>query len=160
MKVTGNANNVALTGAVESEEIKLAKGTEAQKIFGMGVKIDNQLAVKVAETSLVAVATPATAQLYFDKVKASLPNEAKENLELIIEWLKAKPMAKAVISSYHDSHSSLASNQELAKHRAKAVSTSLEEAGIDDDRIKLRKSKSTTSLDDAAEARRVEVSVE
>lgn len=65
-----------------------------------------------------------------------------------------------MISGYHDSHGSLASNQELAKHRAKAVSTALEEAGIDDDRIELRKPESTTGLGDAAEARRVEVSVD
>lgn len=159
-KVTGDATNVTLTGTVESEEIKLAKGAEAQIFFGTGVKIDNQLAVKVAEIAPVAVATPGVAKLYFDTAKASLPNDAKENLTPIIEWLKATPTAKAVISGYHDSHGSLASNQELAKHRAKAVSAALEEAGIHDDRIELRKPQSTIGLGEAAEARRVEVSVE
>ena len=158
-KVTGDATNATLTGTAESEEIKLAKGAEAQKIFGTGVKIDNQLAVKVAGVAPVAAATPAVAKLYFYTAKASLPNDAKEILAPIIEWLKATPTAIAVISGYHDSHSSLVSNQELAKHRAKAVSAALEEAGIDDDRIELRKPESTTGVGDAAEARRVEVSV-
>jgi outer membrane protein OmpA-like peptidoglycan-associated protein len=158
--VTGDAANIKLTGTVESQEIKQAKGTEAQVFFGTGVTVDNQLQVKTAEATPSAVAVPTVVKLYFDTAKASLPADAKQSLAPIIEWLKTNTSAKAVISGYHDSHGSLASNQELAKNRAKAVSSALEDAGIDEDRIELRKPESTEGLGNPAEARRVEVSVE
>ena len=163
-KLAGDAHNVTLTGTVDSEEIKLAKGAEAKALFGVDVKVDNQLSVKMAEATPAEVAIPATsptvAKLYFDTAKASLPANAVETLAPIIEWLKANESAKAIISGYHDSSGNLAFNQALSKSRAKSVSGTLENAGIDVDRIELRKPTSTKGVGDAAEARRVEVSVE
>ncbi|MES2180472.1 MAG: OmpA family protein [Pseudomonadota bacterium] len=158
--VSGNASNVTLAGTVDSEEIKQAKGAEAQEFFGAGVTVNNSLLVKAAATTPATIVAPTVVKLYFDTAKASLPADAKQSLAPIVEWLKTNTSAKAVISGYHDSRGSVALNQELAKNRAKAVSKALEDAGIDDDRIELRKPESTTGLGDAAEARRVEVSVE
>ncbi|MEO7344746.1 MAG: OmpA family protein [Methylotenera sp.] len=163
-KLAGNANNVTLTGTVDSEEIKVAKGAEAQVLFGSDVKIDNQLSVKMVEDipveAAMPVASPTAAKIYFDTGKASLPANASETLLPIIEWLKANESAKAVISGYHDASGNLKFNQILSKNRAKAVSEVLEKANIDVNRIELRKPVSTEGAGDAAEARRVEVSVE
>lgn len=158
--VSGNASNVTLAGTVDSEEIKQAKGAEAQAFFGAGVTVNNSLLVKTAATAPAAIVAPTVVKLYFDTAKASLPADAKQSLAPVVEWLKTNTSAKAVISGYHDSSGSVALNQKLAKNRAKAVSKALEDAGIADDRIELRKPESTTGLGDAAEARRVEVSVE
>lgn len=54
--VTGDAANIKLTGTVETQEIKQAKGTEAQAFFGTEVTVDNQLQVKTAETTPSEVA--------------------------------------------------------------------------------------------------------
>ncbi len=163
-KLAGDANNVTMTGTVDSEEIKSAKGAEVQALFGSDVKIDNQLSVKMANAMPAEVAVtpvaPAIAKLYFETGKANLPADASETLLPIIEWLKANESAKAVISGYHDATGNLKSNQTLSKNRAKAVSEALINANIDVNRIELRKPISTEGAGDTAEARRVEVSVE
>ena len=162
-KLAGDASNVTLTGTVDSEEIKAAKGAEVQVLFGSDVKIDNQLSVKIvpvmpAETAIPTL--PSIAKIYFDTGKANLPANASETLLPIIEWLKANESAKAVISGYHDASGNLTSNQTLSKNRAKAVSEALKNAGIDTNRIELRKPVSTEGVGEPAEARRVEIAIE
>ncbi|HYN54863.1 MAG TPA: OmpA family protein [Methylotenera sp.] len=163
-KLAGNASNVTLTGTVDSEEIKAVKGAEAQVLFGSDVKIDNQLSVKtvpvIATETVITAAKPEIAKIYFDTGKAGLPANASETLLPFIDWLKANDSAKAVISGYHDASGNLKSNQALSKNRAKAVSETLKNAGIDANRIELRKPVSTDGADEPAEARRVEVSIE
>ncbi|MES1989070.1 MAG: OmpA family protein, partial [Pseudomonadota bacterium] len=39
--IAGDANKVTLTGNVDSEDIKKAKGAEAQAFFGTNVAVDN-----------------------------------------------------------------------------------------------------------------------
>lgn len=163
-KLAGNAYSVILTGTVDSDEIKAAKGAEAQVLFGSDVKIDNQLSVKTvpvtATKTVVTALKPEVAKIYFDTGKAGLPANASETLLLIIDWLKANDSAKAVISGYHDASGNLKSNQGLSKNRAKAVSETLKNAGIDVNRIELRKPVSTEGVGDPVEARRVEISIE
>ena len=163
-KLAGNANNVILTGTVDSDEIKAAKGAEAQVLFGSDVKVDNQLSVKkvpvIATETVVTAAKPEIAKIYFDTGKTGLPTNTNETLLPIIDWLKANDSAKAVISGYHDASGNLESNQTLSKNRANAVSETLKNAGIDVNRIELRKPVSTEGAGDPAEARRVEVSIE
>jgi len=158
--ITGDASNVTLTGNVDSEDIKQAKGAEAQAFFGSGVTIDNQLMVKVAEAAPVTTAVPPAAKIYFDTGKTVLPADANLTLAAIIEWLNANTTAKAIISGFSDPRGNLTKNEELSKNRAKAVREMLKSAGIDEDRIEMRKPEAVESGGDLAEARRVEVSVE
>jgi cytochrome c oxidase subunit 2 len=160
-KITGNASDVTITGSVDNEEIKQAKGAEAQAFFGSSVIVDNQLLVKTAEaTGPVAITAPSSAKLYFDTGKSSLPADASQTLAATIAWLKANSNAKAIISGYSDPRGNLAANEELSKNRAKAVREILKVAGIDEDRIEMRKPETVESGGDLAAARRVEVSVE
>jgi outer membrane protein OmpA-like peptidoglycan-associated protein len=155
----GSAKSVSLTGTVDSEATKQAKGEEAQALFGSDVTIDNQLAVKAPEPVVEAVA-PQAAKLYFETAKTSLPADSSATLEPIITWLNANPQAKAVISGYHDSRGSKAKNEKLAKNRAQATYDALVAAGIDAARIEMRKPAETEGDGNLDEARRVEVSVE
>lgn len=157
--ITGDAAKVTLTGNVDSEGIKKAKGAEAQAFFGTDVIVDNQLTVKVPEALHTATETP-TAKLYFDTGKTTLPSDASQTLAATIKWLKANSSMKAVISGYSDPRGDLAKNEELSKNRAKAVREMLENAGIDEDRIEMRKPEIVESGGDLGAARRVEVSIE
>jgi|GEM_PF-707083 len=159
--ITGDANKVTLTGNVDSEDIKKAKGAEAQAFFGSNVAVDNQLTVKVPEAAPITTEAPKpTAKLYFDTGETTLPADASQTLAATISFLKANHSSKAVISGYSDPRGNLAKNEELSKSRAKAVREMLEDAGIDEDRIEMRKPEIVESDGDLAEARRVEVSVE
>lgn len=157
---------VTLTGTVDREEAKTKAGADAQAFFGDKVTVDNQLMVKAAEPApepepVAATTTPPpTANLYFDTAKTKLASNADASLAPIVEWLKANPNAKAVISGYHDPLGSVPRNEELAKNRAKAVREALKAAGIEETRIEMRKPTSTEGSGDLAEARRVEVAVE
>lgn len=158
--ITGDASKVTLTGTVDSEEIRLAKGVEAQAFFGEGITVDNQMVVRAAEAVAAVVVAPPAAKLYFDTGKTALPGDADQTLAATVEWLKANSNAKAVISGYSDPRGNQASNAELSKNRAKAVRETLKAAGIDEARIEMRKPQSVEAGGDLAEARRVEVTVE
>jgi K(+)-stimulated pyrophosphate-energized sodium pump len=67
---------------------------------------------------------------------------------------------KAVISGYHDASGDPAKNAELAKQRAMAVRDALKAAGVAEDKVELKKPEQAKSDGPAAEARRVEVSVQ
>jgi K(+)-stimulated pyrophosphate-energized sodium pump len=103
---------------------------------------------------------PAAAKLYFASGKIDTPPEAAKVMEPIVAFLKANPEAKAAISGFHDSTGSVATNEELAKNRAKAVRELLKGAGIAESRAELKKPEVVTGGADNAEARRVEVSIQ
>ncbi len=67
---------------------------------------------------------------------------------------------KAVISGYHDASGDPAKNAELAKQRAMAVRDALKAAGVAEGKVELKKPEQAKSDGPAAEARRVEVSVQ
>lgn len=157
--ITGDAFNVTLAGNVDSEDMKKAKGVEALAFFGSNVTVDNQLIVKVPEAPSITTEAP-TAKLYFDTGKTTLPADANQTLAATITWLKANNSAKASISGYSDPRGNLALNEKLSKNRAKAVRKILEDAGIDEARIEMRKPEMVESGGDLDEARRVEVSIE
>ena len=158
LQAQGDDKNVVLRGTVDSEAIKEQKGADAQAFFGSAVTVDNQLLVKAAEPA--AIMPPPAAKLYFDTGKTELQSDADANLAPIIEWLKANPASKAVVSGFHDPRGNQAANETLSYNRAKAVHAALITAGIDVMRIELRKPESVDGGSDLAEARRVEVSVE
>jgi flagellar motor protein MotB len=158
LQAQGSDKDVVLRGTVDTEAIRAQKGVDAQAFFGSGVTIDNQIIVKAAEP--VAVMPPPAAKLYFDTGKTALQSDADATLAPVIEWLKANPAAKAVVSGFHDPRGNQKVNEDLAYNRAKAVHAALITAGIDVMRIELRKPESVDGGGDLAEARRVEVSVE
>jgi outer membrane protein OmpA-like peptidoglycan-associated protein len=159
-KIEGNASSVTLTGTVDSEATKAAKGAEAQAFFGDSVTINNQLTVSAAESPAAVATAPSTAKIYFDTAKSSLPAEASQTLAPIIAWVKNNPDAKVVISGYHDSRGNKASNLVLAKKRAGQVLQSLTNAGIAAEKIELRKPQNVEGDGSLDEARRAEISVE
>jgi len=103
---------------------------------------------------------PAAAKIYFAVGSADLPGDAAATLAAIVAHAKANPNAKLAISGFHDPSGSQAVNEEVAKNRAKAVRDGLKNVGIAEERIELKKPQLTTGTGDAAEARRVEVSVQ
>lgn len=111
-------------------------------------------------TPAPAPAAPPAAKLYFEVGKTGLPKDAGDTLKPIVTFLGANAASKAVISGFHDPTGNKAQNEELAKNRAKAVRESLKAAGIAEERIVMQKPTETTGTGDAAEARRVEVSVQ
>jgi K(+)-stimulated pyrophosphate-energized sodium pump len=66
---------------------------------------------------------------------------------------------KAVLSGYTDATGDPATNEELAKQRARVVSEVLKAAGVPESMIELRKPEVLVGSADNAEARRVEVSL-
>ena len=158
LKASGDGKSVVLTGVVDSEAAKTKAGEDAQAFFGAGVVVDNQITVKAAEP--VAVAAPPAAKIHFDTAKTNQPADSAVTLAPIVEWLKANPSAKAIISGFYDPRGSIARNEQLAKGRAKSTSEALVAAGIDESRIEMRKPADVNGGADLDEARRVEVSVE
>lgn len=158
LKASGDGKSVVLTGVVDSEATKIKMGEDAQAYFGAGVTVDNQLSVKAAEP--VAIAAPPAAKLYFATAKTSVPADSAATLAPIVEWLKANPSAKAVISGFYDPRGGLARNEQLAKGRAQSTNNALVAAGVDASRIEMRKPIDVNGGDNLDEARRVEVSVE
>lgn len=157
LRAEGDDKSVVLTGLVDTEEIKSQKGQEAQTFFGPDVAIDNQITVKAAEP--VAMTPPPAAKLYFDTSKTALKEEADASLAPIIEWLKAHPESKAVISGFHDPRGNQKANEDLAYNRAKSAQAAIVAAGIDVLRVEFVKPESVDGGGDLAEARRVEVSI-
>lgn len=179
LQADGNGKRVTLTGSVETIALKTKVGTDAQQFFGGDVLIDNQIIVKAADVPAaapaeiaapnpvvieplpVAITTPPpAAKLYFRTASSTLPSKTNELIAPILDWLKAHPKSKAVISGFHDSVGSPEMNMELAKKRALATLDALKAAGIDESRIVPRPPVSTDGGTDLAEARRVEVSIE
>lgn len=160
IQAEGDNALVVLTGEVESEVLKEEKELNAQAFFGPDVTIDNQITVAelILETA-TAIAPPA-AKLYFGTGVHRLPADSTSTLEPIITWLNNNPNANAIISGFHDVTGNPASNARLAKKRAESAYNALLTAGIDAERIEMRKPESTEGEGDLSEARRVEVSIE
>ena len=158
LKGSGDDKSVVLTGVVDSEATKTKIGEDTQAFFGAGLAVDNQITVKAAEP--VAIAAPLAAKLHFDTAKTNQPADSVANLAPIVEWLKANPNAKVVISGFYDSRGSVARNEQLAKARAKSTYEALVAAGVDASKIEMRRPADINGGADLDEARRVEVSVE
>ena len=158
LTAAGDGKNVVLTGALDSEAAKTKIGEDANAYFGNSVTIDNQITVKAAEP--VAMAAPPAAKLHFATAKTAQPADSATELAPIVEWLKANPNAKAVISGFHDARGSQARNEQLANGRAQSTYDELVAAGVNAARIEQRKAVDNNGGGDLDEARRVEVSVE
>ena len=106
-----------------------------------------------------SAAAPAAAKIFFASGSAEAPADAAKTLEPLVSYAKSNARAVLAISGFHDPSGNQAQNEEIAKNRAKVVREALKSAGIAEDRIEMKKPEATTGSGDAAEARRVEVSV-
>jgi K(+)-stimulated pyrophosphate-energized sodium pump len=97
-------------------------------------------------------------KFYFATGKSEV---AKGGAEALADVIKAVAGGKkAVVSGYHDASGDPAKNAELAKQRAFAVRDALKAAGVAEDKVELKKPEQAKADGPAAEARRVEVSVQ
>lgn len=160
----GDERMIVLTGSADSEGTKQQKGLDAQAYFGPDATIENQITIMepiAAEEPIVVMdLPPSAAKLYFDSGVHRLPSDSAATLDPVITWLNSNANAKAIISGYHDTTGDLASNARLAKKRAESAYNALITAGIEEDRIEMRKPESAEGGGDLSEARRVEVSIE
>jgi len=97
-------------------------------------------------------------KFYFASGKADVAPDGAKALEDIVKGVQAGK--KAVISGYHDATGDPAKNAELAKKRAVAVRDMLVAAGVAQDKIELQKPEQAKADGPAAEARRVEVTLQ
>ena len=97
-------------------------------------------------------------KVYFDSAKSDVHGDFATKAVEVINFLKANPDAKAVISGYNDPTGNAAANAELSKQRAQAVQAALVAQGVTEDRTVLEKPAETTgtAVTNAA-SRRVEV---
>ncbi|MQR02036.1 sodium-translocating pyrophosphatase [Glaciimonas soli] len=107
-------------------------------------------------------ATSNKAVIYFGEGKKDVPAGSAEKLAAIAEAIKNDPVAKVVLSGYHDTTGSAATNEEIAKERAKNVKALLIMDGVPENQIILKKPQVINGTDNGASAaaRRVDVSVQ
>lgn len=74
-------------------------------------------------------------KIYFDRNSDSLRAESKEQLDLLVDFLKQFPQAEIMIHGYTDSTGNAAMNQTLSESRAKAVADYLIQHGIFKNRL-------------------------
>ncbi len=96
-------------------------------------------------------------KFYFATGKADLAPGAGSALTDVVAGTNGG--RTAVISGYTDASGDAATNEALAKDRATAVRDALKASGVRDARIELKKPETLTGSGDAAEARRVEVTL-
>ncbi|MDO8456739.1 MAG: sodium/proton-translocating pyrophosphatase, partial [Burkholderiaceae bacterium] len=97
-------------------------------------------------------------KFYFASGKADVAEGGAAALADIVKAVAGGK--KAVISGYHDAAGDPAKNAELAKQRAMNVQAALKAAGVAEDKVELKKPEQTKVDGPAAEARRVEVTVQ
>ncbi|MDB5743657.1 MAG: OmpA/MotB domain protein [Polaromonas sp.] len=97
-------------------------------------------------------------KFYFASGKADLPAAANQALADVVSGAQAG--RKLVISGFHDATGNAAQNAELAKQRALAVRSALQASGVPEGQIELRKPEQVVMTSSAAEARRVEISLQ
>jgi K(+)-stimulated pyrophosphate-energized sodium pump len=97
-------------------------------------------------------------KFYFASGKADVATGGAAALAEVIKAVAGGK--KAVISGYHDASGDPAKNAELAKQRAMNVRDALKAAGVAEDKVELKKPEQAKVDGPAAEARRVEVTVQ
>lgn len=97
-------------------------------------------------------------KFYFASGKADLAAGAGEALTDVVKG--AGQGRKLVISGFHDASGDPAKNAALARQRAMAVRDALKSAGVADAQIELKKPEQLEGTGSAAEARRVEITLQ
>ena len=121
--------------------------------------------VAAATTSMAGAAEGASVSVegavvkfYFASAKADVATGAAAALADVVKGVADG--RKVVVSGYTDASGDPAKNEELAKQRALAVRDALKAAGVAEDKIDLKKPEAATGSGDAAQARRVEVTLQ
>ena len=140
-------------------------------VIGIGIYTRNlaaapKAAPAAAQTVSVVVVQPVATvkvengvvKFYFAAAKAEIAAGADKALVDVIKGVAEGK--KAVISGYTDASGDPAKNEELAKQRAFAVRDALKSLGVAEDKVELKKPEQLTGSGDAAEARRVEVTLQ
>ncbi|CAN5872052.1 sodium-translocating pyrophosphatase [soil metagenome] len=96
-------------------------------------------------------------KFYFQTGKSDVAPGGKEALADVVKAVQSG--STVLVSGYHDASGDAATNAELAKQRAMAVSDALKAAGAPADKIELAKPEQSQSDGPPAEARRVEVKI-
>ena len=111
-----------------------------------------------AVVSLMDASSVPALKVYFDSGKTDVHSDFAAKSADLVNYMKANPDTKAVISGFNDPTGNAAANAELSKNRAQAVQAALVAAGIPADRTVLEKPAETsgTAATNAA-SRRVEV---
>jgi outer membrane protein OmpA-like peptidoglycan-associated protein len=120
-------------------------------------KTADAMAALAASDAAIVKVEAGVVKFYFATGKADLPPGAAEALADVIT--SAREGRKLVISGFHDATGDAARNIELAKKRAFAVRDALKASGVKESQLELKKPEQTQGGSNAAEARRVEVSV-
>ena len=98
------------------------------------------------------------ARIYFASGSAALDANAREALRSIANGLTGIPYV-VEITGYVDAQGSPAKNRALAEQRARAVRDALAATGVPVDRLRLAPPANLVGHNDAAQARRVDISL-
>ncbi len=128
-------------------------------LLPMGPASTGATAHAAAATSGAVAVAASPLKVYFETGSAELSAEAKAALVKLVAAAKANEAARFIVSGFHDATGDVARNAALAKERAVAVVAALKADGIAETRTELKKPEQLNA-GDAAEARRVEVSVQ
>lgn len=97
-------------------------------------------------------------RVFFDTGKTDVAASFADKSTSLVEFLKANPDVKAIISGFNDPTGDPVRNAELSKQRAEAVKNALVAAGVAEDRAVMEKPAETTDTGvNNAAARRVDV---
>ena len=102
---------------------------------------------------------PDVTKLYFKIGSSWNPQDEKQSLTKVVEFLQAKPSAKVSITGFHDATGNTRWNRRLAIKRSIRVRQILRRAGIVGSRINVDVPSQTLGTGISKEARRVEVKV-
>lgn len=131
--------------------------------FAIAVAIGNAIGQAAPKAAAAGTASPSIVRIlavvYFEVGKADVPDDARMLLRPAIRAAQAAPASTLILSGYHDASGDAAANAELAKRRALAVREALIAAGVSEKKIALARPLLTLGGADAAEARRVEVTL-
>jgi photosynthetic reaction center cytochrome c subunit len=142
------ANRIGPMGDIGKVNCATCHQGAYKPLYGAKMAESHPELLKVMLTTPKAEAAPAApnpearadfAMMFFAVNSAVLEGVQAQKMAELIQTMKSKPEAKAVISGYHSASGTLAQNQELAKQRAFTVRDNLVAAGIATDRIVLQK---------------------
>ena len=138
-------------------------------VYSRGIQMAPPAAAVAPAGVLSADAAPSTdaasvavengvVRFYFASAKTDLADGANQALADVVAG--AKGGKKALVSGFHDASGDPVKNAELAKMRAFAVRDALQQMGVAADQIELKKPEQMQADGTAAQARRVEVTLQ
>lgn len=128
-----NAGRLALTGTVGQQSTKDYSSSEATRLLGPNVTIDNQIRVSAAQQSLNRLLEGRVVEFVTDR--AELTPDSRRLLDEMAAVLRQYPDANISIDGHTDSRGRDAYNLELSQRRANAIRSYLTGLGIAAERL-------------------------